>query len=82
MAVAAALISSLTNIPVAEHTVFFGEIGLSGEVRQVGRADTRLKESEKLGFKSSITPVLPKNKLAIGNEGLHHIQELLAYFRR
>ena len=82
LAVAAALISSLTNIPVAEHTVFFGEIGLSGEVRQVGRADTRLKESEKLGFKSSITPVLPKNKLAIGNEGLHHIQELLAYFRR
>ena len=82
LAVAAALISSLTNIPVAEHTVFFGEIGLSGEIRQVGRSDARLKESEKLGFKSSITPILPNNKLEIGNEGLHHIQELLAYFRK
>ncbi len=81
LAVAACLISALTNIPVPEHTVIFGEIGLSGEVRQVGRSDTRLKESDKLGFKSSITPVLPPGKLSIGNEGLHHVQELLSYFR-
>lgn len=81
LAVAAALLSALTNIPVPEQSVVFGEIGLSGEVRQVGRSDVRLKESEKLGFKSSITPVLKANKLSIGNEGLHHVQELLSYFR-
>ncbi len=81
LAVAAALLSALTDIPVAEQAVIFGEIGLSGEVRQVGRSDARLKESEKLGFKSSITPVLQKHKLSIGNEGLHHVQELLSYFR-
>lgn len=81
LAVASALLSALTDIPVMEHTVIFGEIGLSGEVRQVGRSDARLKESEKLGFKSSITPILPKNKMSIGNEGLHHVQELLSYFR-
>lgn len=81
LAVAAALLSALADIPVAEHTVVFGEIGLSGEVRQVGRSDARLKESEKLGFKTSITPVLAKHKMSIGNEGLHHVQELLSYFR-
>jgi DNA repair protein RadA/Sms len=81
LAVAAALLSALTGIPVPEQAVFFGEIGLSGEVRQVGRADARLKESEKLGFKRSVTPVLAKHKLSIGNEGLNHVQELLSYFR-
>jgi DNA repair protein RadA/Sms len=81
LAVAAALLSSLSNIPVPDQTVFFGEIGLSGEVRQVGRADARLKESEKLGFSHAITPILPANKLAIGKEGLRHVEELLSYFR-
>ena len=81
LAVAAALISALSGIPVPEGSVVFGEIGLSGEVRQVGRADARLKESEKLGFKRSITPMLKPSKLAIGNDGLHHVQELLSYFR-
>ena len=81
LAVAAALLSALTNIPVPDGAVIFGEIGLSGEVRQVGRSDARLKESEKLGFKTSITPVMKTGKLAIGNEGLHHVQELLSFFR-
>jgi DNA repair protein RadA/Sms len=81
LAVAAALLSALTGIPVPDGTVVFGEIGLSGEVRQVGRADARLKESEKLGFKAAITPVLAAHKLAIAGEGLHHVQELLSYFR-
>ncbi len=81
LAVAAALLSALTDVPVPDQTVFFGEIGLSGEVRQVGRADSRLKESEKLGFQRAITPVLGKSKMAIGNEGVHHVQELLSYFR-
>ena len=83
LAVAAALISALTNIPAPHNAVFFGEIGLSGEVRQVGRGDARLKESEKLGFTDSVTPILPekKAKMIIGNQGLQHVQELLQYFR-
>lgn len=81
LAVAAALLSALSNIAVPDQAVLFGEIGLSGEVRQVGHAELRLKESEKLGFKRAITPVLTNHKLSIGNEGLHHVQELLSYFR-
>jgi len=80
LAVAAALISSLGNIAVPDECVVFGEIGLSGEIRQVGRSDARLKESEKLGFKTAITPVLSgSHKLTSGNSGLNHVKELLKY---
>ncbi|MEN3973741.1 DNA repair protein RadA [Emcibacter sp. SYSU 3D8] len=50
LAVAAALISSLTDVPVPAETVIFGEISLAGEVRPVAQTDARLKEAEKLGF--------------------------------
>ncbi|MEQ9349000.1 MAG: DNA repair protein RadA, partial [Alphaproteobacteria bacterium] len=41
LAVAAALVSSATDVPVPAGTVIFGEIGLAGEVRPVGRSDVR-----------------------------------------
>ncbi len=50
LAVAAALISALINKPINPSYVFFGEIGLGGEVRPVHQTDARLKEAEKLGF--------------------------------
>jgi DNA repair protein RadA/Sms len=50
LAVAAALISALTETPVPVDTVAFGEIALSGEVRPVGHTEARLKEAAKLGF--------------------------------
>ena len=56
LAVAAALVSSLTGTPVPANTVVFGEVGLSGEVRQVGQADMRLKEAAKLGFAKALIP--------------------------
>lgn len=56
LAVAAALISALTDVPLPEKTVVFGEIGLSGEVRPVSQAAIRLKEAAKLGFESAIVP--------------------------
>ncbi len=59
VAVAAALVSSLTGMPVPPESVFFGEIGLAGEIRQVPQPDVRLKEAGKLGFSKA---VLPKRK--------------------
>jgi DNA repair protein RadA/Sms len=56
LAVAAALASSLSGVPVPSDMVIFGEIGLSGEVRNVGQTDTRLKEASKLGFKHAMIP--------------------------
>jgi DNA repair protein RadA/Sms len=63
MAVAAALISALKNKPLPDGTVFFGEIGLAGEVRQVPQPDMRLKEASKLGFRRGVVPAAKKKNL-------------------
>lgn len=53
---AAALLSSLTGVPVPKGSVVFGEIGLSAEVRAVTQAEARLKEAAKLGFEKALLP--------------------------
>ena len=52
----------MTNKALPSDTVIFGEIGLSGEIRAVSQASARLKEAEKLGFKSAIAPSNLVNK--------------------
>jgi DNA repair protein RadA/Sms len=56
MAVAAALLSSLSDLPAPKESVFFGEISLSSEIRPVSQSAARLKEAEKLGFTRAIGP--------------------------
>ena len=56
LAVAAALASALMDIALPRASVIFGEIALSGDVRPVSRADARLKEALKLGFREAIGP--------------------------
>ena len=56
MAVAAALVSALSERPVAAETVAFGEVALSGELRPVAHGALRLKESAKLGFERALLP--------------------------
>lgn len=56
LAVAAALISAATEQPTAANSAYFGEIGLSGEIRQVPQTDQRLKEMSKLGFQHAVIP--------------------------
>ncbi len=60
LAVAAALISSICNQPLAPNSVTFGEISLSGAIRPVSQTGLRLKEAAKLGFHSANT-ALPTN---------------------
>jgi DNA repair protein RadA/Sms len=55
LAVAAALISSLTNSPLPADSVYFGEISLAGGIRPVVHASLRLREAQKLGFRSVST---------------------------
>lgn len=56
LAVVAAVISSYRNIVIDEHTIIFGEVGLTGEVRGVAQAEQRIKEAEKMGFTRCIVP--------------------------
>jgi len=51
-----AVASSLLYKPVVAETVMFGEVGLAGEIRGISQSETRVKESEKLGFKRCILP--------------------------
>lgn len=56
LAVVAAIISSYRNTVIDEHTIIFGEVGLTGEVRGVAQAEVRIKEAEKMGFTRCIVP--------------------------
>jgi DNA repair protein RadA/Sms len=87
LAVAAAIASAAFDKPTAPGAVWFGEIGLSGEIRQVAQADARLKEAAKLGFDSACLPrrVAHGNRRLSAPEGLvleeiGHIADLVARF--
>ncbi|MTI17623.1 DNA repair protein RadA [Rhodobacteraceae bacterium RKSG542] len=54
LAVAAALISSLSGVALPMDCVYFGEVSLSGGVRPVAQANSRLKEARKLGFGQAV----------------------------
>src|SRR5262249_23508908 len=56
LAAAAALLSSISNLALGSHDVYFGEISLSGAVRPAGHMMSRLKEAQKLGFKRAVMP--------------------------
>ncbi len=56
LAVAAALVSALSERPVAADAVVFGELALSGEIRPVAHGALRLKEAGKLGFERALVP--------------------------
>ncbi|HEY4332797.1 MAG TPA: DNA repair protein RadA [Ilumatobacteraceae bacterium] len=51
-----AVASALTNRPLAADLVVCGEVGLAGEVRQVGQTQRRLSEAARLGFRKAIVP--------------------------
>ena len=64
LAVAAALISSVRNHPLPDRSVFFGEVALSSQIRQVSQAEQRLKEAKKLGFEKAFLPrPIKRNKI-------------------
>ena len=56
LGIALALASSLVDRSVAEGTLAFGEVGLTGEVRGVSQAAARVAEAKRLGFTRAIVP--------------------------
>ena len=58
-----AIISSFRNKPISDDMIAFGEVGLSGEVRSVNMAESRVQEAAKLGFKTCIVPKALEGKL-------------------
>lgn len=60
LAVICSILSSNVDMPVPPRTCMAGEVGLSGEIRPVGRIEQRIREAEKLGME---TILIPRNNL-------------------
>ena len=73
--------SSFKNMPIAKDTVIMGEVGLTGEVRRINFIEKRIKEAEKLGFKTCIIPEsnkkLLKENYKLDIIGVKNIQEAM-----
>ena len=76
LAVAAAIVSAANNQPLPQGSVFFGEIGLSGEVRKVNQVDSRIREATKLGFSNIFCATHPQQDITIKTTSIAHVKQL------
>lgn len=72
LAVAAALLSTESETEIDAKSCFFGEIGLTGEIRAVAFAEQRIREADKLGFTRFVIP----------NSNRKHLSDLTAEQKR
>ncbi|MFL5260431.1 MAG: DNA repair protein RadA [Hyphomicrobiales bacterium] len=81
LAVAAAILSSLTGTIIPHSTAFFGEVALSGAIRPVGQTEARLKEAQKLGLLEAVTAARPDPAATKGMRvrGVETITDLVAW---
>ncbi len=70
LAIAAALISSLTDRIVPDDLIVIGELGLAGECRAVSNLEQRVKEAARLGFTKAIVPYRNTEKRPIRIDGI------------
>lgn len=77
--------SSYKNISIPIDTIVIGEVGLTGEVRNINMVEKRIKEAEKMGFKTCIIPEGSKKQLKgkyISNVvGVKNIYEAMKYLK-
>ena len=80
LAIALAVVSSLTEKPVPQDLVVFGELGLTGEIRPVPFGEERLAEAQKHGFKRALVPRAnaPRRPLGIDVLPVDRLSEALA----
>lgn len=68
LAIGAAILSSFRDKPLPSDMVFIGEISLSGQIRSVPFLEQRLKEAQKMGFRSAVVPPGTSKNIEIGTE--------------
>ncbi|WP_319773615.1 DNA repair protein RadA [Breoghania sp.] len=81
LAVAAALVSSLSGVALPSESVYFGEVSLSGAIRPVAQAPVRLREAGKLGFTRAFVPrsnVKDDSDREIAVRGMAELSDLVA----
>jgi DNA repair protein RadA/Sms len=86
LAVALALVSSLTDRPLPGDLVACGEVGLGGELRQVSQTARRLAEAARLGFRRAVVPTsapdVPPGVTAVRADTLEQAVQLTGCLRR
>ncbi|MBO7311166.1 MAG: DNA repair protein RadA, partial [Clostridia bacterium] len=86
LAIALALISSLTDTVIPDSLIAIGELGLSGECRGVASIEQRVKEAARLGFTKALVP-LHNKKTALKADGIEiipvkNVYDLLTIIRQ
>ena len=67
LALALAVTSAATEVPLPANLVALGEVGLAGELRQVPQMGRRLTEAARLGFSRALVPSsTPEDSVAHG----------------
>ncbi len=82
LGVVASIASSFKNAAIDAHTVVFGEVGLTGEVRGAMQAQMRAREAQALGFKKIVMPASNtiglERLLGLRVAGVKSVEEALA----
>jgi len=86
-AIAAAMISSIRDIPLPQGMILAGEIGLAGEVRAIASVEQRVSEARRLGFDTVVIPKQSAKREKISGDGisvvgLDSVFDMLKLFRR
>ncbi len=82
LAICTAIIASLLNQTIDRKTIVLGEVGLGGEVRNVGKLEQRLLEAEKLGFTRAIIPNTEAKVKKIKIEKAKNLDELIRFLMK
>ncbi len=81
LAVCAALLSAATGSST-EPTIYFGEVGLGGEVRSVSHTTKRLEEAKRLGIYKAVVPIKTKAHPDIEITRIAKIKDLYSNYSR
>ncbi|BAF70167.1 DNA repair protein RadA [Nitratiruptor sp. SB155-2] len=77
LAVVAAILSSFRNRPLSEETIFLGEVGLTGEIKDIMMLDNRLKEASSQGFTKAIVPSKPLQSIEIKTYEVKSVEQII-----
>lgn len=85
LGIVTAILSSFRNLPVEEGVLAFGEVGLSGEIRAVSMAQSRVQEAAKLGFSTCILPQVSLKQLTTASGirlvGVRSVRDVMDFLR-
>ena len=81
LAIAASIVSSFRSKPIPKGTAFFGEIGLTGDIRHISQAEKRVREAARMGIEKIVMPYSDAKTIRVDDVrviGVKNISDALA----